>query len=104
MLDLAEEAFDQITLEIKPLAEAWFSFAIGFGRNVGHCALRLDQVADAIGIAGFVGQNDGSRFEPAEQGIRCRPIMRLPSAKAKSHREAQRIYDGMDFGRGPSRE
>lgn len=62
-LELAEEPLDQIALAIEPLAEAWFPFAIGFGRGVGHPALALDEVADAIGIIGFVREHDGSRIE-----------------------------------------
>jgi len=42
------------------LAEAGFPFAIGFGWDIGHRTLRLDQVTDAIGVIGFVGQNDGA--------------------------------------------
>lgn len=69
VFELAEEAFDQITLAIEPLAGAWLPFAIGFGWDVGHCVLGVDQVADAIGIVGFVGQNDGARIEAVEQAI-----------------------------------
>ncbi|SCB44384.1 hypothetical protein GA0061101_1192 [Rhizobium lusitanum] len=42
VFELAEEAFDQITLAIEPLAEAWLPFAIGFGWDVGHCVLGMD--------------------------------------------------------------
>jgi hypothetical protein len=42
VFDLAEEALDEITLAIERFAEAWFPFAIRFGRDVGHRALILD--------------------------------------------------------------
>ena len=99
VFELAEEAFDQITLAIEPLAEAWLPFAIGFGWDVGHCVLGVDQVADAIGIVGFVGQNDGARIEAIEQAICGWRVMCLPSSQAEPDREALGIDDGMDFGR-----
>ena len=99
MLELAEEPLDQIALAIEPLAEAWFPFAIGFGRNVGDRALGLDEVADAIGIIGFVREYDGALIETVEQMI-CRwPIMRLICCQAEPDREPLRVDDCVDFGR-----
>lgn len=102
MLELAEEALDQITLAIKCFAEAWFPLAIGFCRDVGNSALGLDQVADAIGIIGFVSKNDGARIETIEQVISGGAIMGLPGGQAEPDREPLRINDGVDLGCEPA--
>lgn len=72
VLELAEETLDQIVFAIEHLAETGPPFAIGFGRDVGHRALRLDQIADAAGVISLVGQNDGrgwvEMIEQAERG------------------------------------
>lgn len=78
MLELTEEAFDQIAFAIEPLAEAGFPFAIGFGGDVRHRALRFDQVADAIGVIGLVGKNNGPRIKAIEQAERGGSVMGLP--------------------------
>ena len=99
MLELAEESFDQIAFAIKPLAEARFPFAIGFGRDVGHRALRLDQVANAIGVISLVGQNDGAWIETIKQAISGRSVVVLAGGQAEPDREALSIDDGVNFGR-----
>lgn len=99
MLELIEEAFDQVAFAIEPLAEAGFPFAIGFGGDVGHGALGLDHAADAIGVIGFVGQDDGTRIEAIEQFVRGRSIMRLTRCQAEPDREPLSIDDRVDFGR-----
>ena len=55
MLHLAEEALDEVALALEHLAEAGFPFAIGFGGDVRHCTLRLDQIADPVGVISLVG-------------------------------------------------
>jgi hypothetical protein len=99
VFELAEEALDLVALAVERLAEARFPFAIGFGRDVGHCALRLDQIADVAGVIGFVGQHDGARFEAIQQAKRGRPVMRLACRQAQPDREALPVDDRVDFGR-----
>jgi hypothetical protein len=42
---------------------ASLSYRVTTRRNVRHCALLLDQLADAVGVVGFVSQHDGTRAE-----------------------------------------
>jgi len=102
VLELAEEALNQIALAVERLAKAWFPFAIGFRGYVRHRALGFNQGADGIGIVGFVSQNDGARIEAVEQLICGWPIMCLPCGQAEPDREPLRIDDGVDFGRKPA--
>ena len=99
VLELAEEAFDQIAVTVERLAEAGFPFAIGFGRDVGHRALRLDQIADAIGVISLVGENDGARIETIKQAERGGSVVGLAGGQAEPDREALGIDDGVDLGR-----
>ena len=102
MLELAEEALDQVALAIERLAEAGFPFAIGFGGDVGHRALRLDQVANAVRVVRLVGQNDGERIEAIEQAMCGRSVMGMPRRQAKPDRQPLGIDDRVDLGREPT--
>ena len=99
MFELAEEALDQVSLAIERLAEAGFPFAVGFGWNVGHRALRFDQIADAVGVISFVGEHDGARIETVKQAERGGTVMGLAGGQAEPDREALGIDDGVDLGR-----
>lgn len=47
-LQFGEEALDEITLAIEPLAEAGFPLPIGFGRDVRRGSLLLDELTNAV--------------------------------------------------------
>lgn len=99
MFELAEEALDEVAFAVERLAEAGLPFAVGFGRDVGHRALRLDQIADAVGIISLVGQNDGARIETIKQAERGGTVMGLTRCQADPDREAFGIDDRVDLGR-----
>lgn len=61
VLELAQEVLDQVAFTIEDLAEAGSPFAIEFGRDVGNRALRLNQIADAIGANPLQVQTAPSR-------------------------------------------
>src|SRR2546430_8750921 len=52
VLQLREEALDQVALAVEALAEAGFPAPVALGRD-GRGALVLDQLADAIGVIGL---------------------------------------------------
>jgi hypothetical protein len=79
VLQLGKEAFDQVALAVEPLAETGFPTAVAFRRDIGRSALLLDQLADAIGIIGLIGQHDGTRRETVEQFVSDWAVMRLSS-------------------------
>jgi hypothetical protein len=99
VLQLGEEALDQVTLAVEPLAEAGFPTPIALRRDVRSGALLLDQRAHAVGIIGLVRQHDRARAELIEQRVGDLPIVRLPSGQAEPDREALRIDERMDLGR-----
>jgi hypothetical protein len=99
VLELAEEALDLVAFAIERLGEAGLPFAVRLGRDVRDRTLRLDQVADGVAVVSLVGEHDGARIEPVEQGQRSGSIVRLPRAQAEPDREALSVDDRMDLGR-----
>jgi hypothetical protein len=78
VLQLGEEPLDQVALAVEPLAEAGLPAPVALWRDVGRGALRVDQLADAIGVVGFVGQYDGAGAKAIEQRVGDLPVVRLP--------------------------
>ena len=99
VLELAEEALDLVAFAVERPAEAGLPLAVGLGRDVGHRALAFDQVTDAARVIGFVGEHDGARFEPVEQGQRGRRVVRLTRCQAEPDGQASPIDDRVDLGR-----
>jgi hypothetical protein len=61
-----------------------------------------NQLADAIGIVGFVRQHDGARAEAVEQRVGDLPVVRLTGGQAEPDREAVRVDNDVDLGREPA--
>ena len=102
VLQLGEEALDQVALAIEPLAEARLPLAVALGRDVGRGTLLLDQLPDTVGVIGLVGQHNGARGEVVEQPVRNLAVMRLPGGQAEPDRQPLRIDDDVDLGREPT--
>ncbi len=102
MFELAEEAFDLVAFAIERLREAGPPLAIGLCRDVRHCALRLDQVADGVAVVSFVAEHDGARREPVEQRQRGGGVVSLTRRQAEPERETLAIDDRVDLGREPA--
>jgi len=83
VLQLREEAFDEVTLAVGPLAEAGFPLPVGLGGNIGCGALLLNQRADAVGVVRLVGEDDCAWPEMVEQAIGDLSVMRLTCSQAK---------------------
>jgi hypothetical protein len=66
VLQLGGETLDEVTLAVEPPAGAGFPAPVALGRDVGRCAVILDQLSDAVGIICLVGQLDGVRPELVE--------------------------------------
>ena len=99
MFEFAKEAFDKVALAVERFAEAGLPLAVGFGRDVGHRALALDQVADGVAVIRLVAQHDRARFEPVEECQRSGCVVCLACCQAEPDREALPIDDRMDLGR-----
>lgn len=62
----------------------------------------LDQLADAVGVVGFVSQGGGTGAEVVQQLIGDLPIMCLASGRTEPDREPLRVNDNVYLGREPA--
>jgi hypothetical protein len=102
VLQLGEEALDQIPLTIEPSAEVRFRPAVGFGWDIGERAFVTERCADAVGIVCLVGQYYCSGTDMLEQVVGSLAVMALPSGQAQPDRETLPVDDRVDFGREPA--
>ena len=77
MLQLGEEALDEVALTVEPFAEAGLPAPVALWRDVGRRALILDQGTDAVSVVSFVCQQDSARAEVIERRVSDLPVMRL---------------------------
>lgn len=102
VLELGEEALDQVPLAVEPRAEVRFCPAVGLWRDVGERPFLAERRPDAIRIVSLVRQDDCSSANMIEQTVSSLTIMALPSGQAQPDRESLRIDDRVDFGREPA--
>lgn len=86
MLQFGKEAFYEVSVPVKALAEAWFPLPVGLGGNIGCSSLLLDQRADAVGVLSVVGENECARLEMVENAISDLSIMRLTCCQTEPYR------------------
>ena len=104
VLQLGEEALNQVTLVVEMLAEAGFPTPVALRRDVGRSALFLDQRPDAVSVIGFIGKDDGVGAELIEKLVGDLAVVRLPSGQAEPDWKTLRVDDRVDFGVRSPRE
>lgn len=97
MLELAEEAFDQITLAVNAPIDGTVHKALAGRGDVGLGAAGSDQVEQSIGIIAPVG-DDVTAFEAHEQeGCRAQVVV-LSGGQDKPYWQAVFIDQSIDLG------
>ena len=66
-------------------------------RDDDSSALRLDLLAQAVGIIGFIGE-DLICIEAIDQVVCGSHVVLLPRAEVEAYRQTKRIDYGVDFG------
>lgn len=99
VLQLGEEALNQVTLVVEMLAEAGFPTPVALRWDVGRSALFLDQRPDAVSVIGFIGKDDGVWIELIKKLVGDLAVVRLPGGQAKPDWKSLRVDDRVDFGR-----
>jgi hypothetical protein len=102
MLQLGEEALDEVSLTVKPCAEVRFRRPVGLGRDVGKRPPVAERRADAIGIVCLVCEHDRTGDNVIQQCVGGLPIVTLSGGEAQPDREPLRIDDRVDFCRKPT--
>jgi hypothetical protein len=98
LLEFTEEPLDEIALAIE--GEIGFTrlAAIGFGRDDGRDAALLQRLDQRIAVIALVGK-EGFGLDMIEQRHRLCDVGRLARRQRQRHGIAERIDDGVDFGR-----
>lgn len=99
VLQLGEEALDQVPLAVEPSAEVRFCSAVGLWRDVGERPFLAERRPDAIRVVGLVRQHDCPSANMIEQTVGGLAIMALPGGQAQPDRAALPVDDRVDFGR-----
>ena len=97
MLELVEEAFDEVALAIDAPVNRAMDQPLSGRRNVGSRAARPDQFEERVGVVAAVG-NDMAALQTGKQ-MWCRPqVVSLTGGQHESHRQAVLIDKGVDLG------
>jgi hypothetical protein len=102
VLEATEHALDGVAAFVEGLAEAAFPDAIALGRDVGDRALFLDQVTDAVAVAGTVGVDDAAPGQCVQQMLGGAAVGGLSRRQQEGERSALAIGDGVDLGVAPA--
>ena len=102
MLELVEEALDEVALAIDSLLPAEPFVAPAHIGNVGDGTAGLDVSPEAVGIIGLVGDDDRASLEIGQERFSGRQIVGLSRRDQDSERPALTVDESMDFGREPS--
>jgi len=97
VLELAEEALDEIALAVDAAVDGSVDEALAGRGDVGFGSGGTDQVEQTVGIVAAVG-NDMAALEPGEQLGGGLQIMGLAGGQHQPHRQAVLIDDGVDLG------
>ena len=96
MLDLEEEALDEIALAIEGVVARRLGRCFP-RRDDGNGVLGADGFAKCLGIVALVAKNVFSR-EIGDEGLGLGIVARLPWGQDEAQRIAEGIDDGMDLG------
>ncbi len=101
LFEAGEEALDAPALPVGDAVIAVLIRAVAAGRDDRLAALFVDQVVEAVGIIGAVGEHLACRQSADQVAGRCHVVL-LTRPEHEAHRQAERIDYGMDLGAEPS--
>lgn len=97
MLELAEEALDEVALAIDALIYGTVDETLAGRGDMSFCAAGSDQIEQCVGVVAPVG-DDVTAFEPGEQE-RCRAqVVVLSGGEDEPYRQAVLIHQRVDLG------
>ena len=97
VLELVEEALDEVALAVEREVAMARGDAIGLGRDDRGDAPRLQGQDQGVGVIGLVGQ-EGPRADPGQQQLGLAKIAGLTGRQRDADRIAQGIDDDVDLG------
>lgn len=102
MLDLVEEALNEISRFVKVLGKADWVFTVGFGRNVRPSSARGRHVAQGIGVIALVGKEHGALRQIGDHLWRAFDVASLPCSQFELQRSTLLVDQRVDFCREPA--
>lgn len=97
MLDLTEEALDQIAVFIDDGVKAAPCGGSGSARNDGFCTSCGDGIHGALAVITFVSQNM-ARFQPVEERLNLGNVIAFSARQDEANGIAKRIGGSMNLG------
>lgn len=101
LLEFGEEALDAPALFVCDAVVTALDLAVAAGRNDRFAALFGDEIAQAIGVVGAVGQHVFG-LQAADQVAGRGHIVLLAGAEHEAHRQAESIDYSVDLGSEPA--
>lgn len=98
MLELAEEALDEVALAVERRVDGPLNLAVPRCRDVGLAARLAHQIDDRLGIIAAVGDKRSCGRQAAEQVWADRLVGGLPCRDDEADGQALRVDDGVDLG------
>ena len=98
MFDLVEESLDEISLAVKGKVAQALDDPVSLGRNHRAGAAFSYQPDNGVGVIAFVGQYILCGDAPQQQ-LRLRAVGDIAGRENDADRIAQRVTQGMYFGR-----
>ena len=98
VLDLVEEAFDEVAVAVQERAEGGDILAVRHRPDVGPCPLLGQTVSAFVAVVSPVAEQGLPRTEHAEHIVRGAAVMGLPLGQLESDGAALGIHQGMNLG------
>ncbi len=97
VFEFAKEAFDKVTLLVKPRREADRTFAQSFGRDIGQAAAIRDIISEPVGIISFVAKHHSAGLDISKQFSGGLDVVRVARRDHELDRQAMPIGQTVDF-------
>lgn len=96
-----EETLDEIAFGVERKIAFAAHFAVGFGRDHRLDTAHGQSFDEAVGVVTLVG-DEGLRLNFGQQRFGLGDVVSLTAGQADRQRIAERVDDGVDFGRQPA--
>lgn len=98
MLELVEEALDEVALAVDGVVDRTLSLAIPLGWDVRPGAVLGDEIQDGLGVITSIGNRVGGRLQAFEQVGHGGLVGGLARGEQQFERQAVGIDHGVDLG------
>ena len=98
VLDLVEEALDEVALSVQDFAVAPGHTPASGRRNAGPDAALAQELAEPVGVVGLVGDEAAVGRQDVDESRNGSEVMRLSRCQSQSDRQPTAIDHRVDLG------